>query len=235
MPGPTLHFSRDAVREVDRRCIEEFGIPGVVLMENAASALAHCALNIIRDRNCAGALILAGPGANGGDGFALARKLHNARVPVAIALLADPGRITGDARTNLDIARRMRIPIERISADHVADQLSSAARSAGENPLIVDALLGTGLTSDLRGDIARAVSWINDQPAPVLAVDLPTGLDCDTGQPRGAGVRAEATVTFVGWKTGFLTPGADRYTGEITVGDIGAPKELVQELGKPAP
>ena len=225
---PPLVFTREAVREVDRRCIDDYRIPGIVLMENAASALALAAIELISTHHCTGACILAGPGNNGGDGSALARKLHNAGIPVAVALLADPDRITGDARTNLEIIRRMRLPIERVTD---AAQLNAIAASLGENPMRIDALLGTGLTSDVRGPIADAIDWINHGADPTLAVDLPSGLDCDTGEPLGAAVRAAATVTFVGWKQGFTNPNAARYTGDITVADIGAPIELIKELG----
>ena len=231
--APPLVFTRKTVREVDRRCIEDFGIPGIVLMENAASALADAALALIATRRCDCACILAGPGNNGGDGFALARKLSNARVPVAIAILADPDRITGDARTNYDIARCLALRIEHIPPDDLTAQLDALTRSLGDKPLLVDAMLGTGLTAVVRGPIAEAIDWINANDSPTLAVDLPSGLDCDTGQPLGDAVRAIATVTFVGWKRGFLTKGVKEYTGEIIVGDIGAPIELVHELGQP--
>ncbi|MCB9848225.1 MAG: NAD(P)H-hydrate epimerase [Phycisphaeraceae bacterium] len=224
---PPPVFTREAVREVDRRCIEDFHIPGVVLMENAASALAQRALAMLGAHDLDSACVLAGPGNNGGDGFALARKLHNAGVPAVIALLADPDRIAGDARTNLDIARAMRLTLLGIESH---DQLDSARDAAGRSPLLVDALLGTGLTCAPRERIADAIAWCNNQRSPVLAVDLPSGLDCDTGRPLGETIRANHTVTFVGWKQGFTNPDARQYTGDITVGDIGAPIELIRAL-----
>jgi len=231
--APPLVFTREAVREVDRRCAKDFAIPGIVLMENAATALASAAIRLINQQHGAGACILAGPGNNGGDGAALARKLHNAAIPVAIALLADPDRITGDARTNLDIARRMRLRIERIEPDSLPDQLDTLTRRLGDAHLLVDAMLGTGLTTNVRGPIARAIDWINNHNTPTLSVDLPTGLDCDTGNPLGAAVRATETVTFVGWKQGFTNEQSRAYTGDITVANIGAPIELIHELANP--
>jgi NAD(P)H-hydrate epimerase len=231
-PDPPLVFTREAVRELDRRCIEDYHIPGVVLMENAATALADAAIRLLTGRQRTGAAILAGPGNNGGDALALARKLHNASIPVAVALLADPDRITGDAGANLEIARAMRLPIERITS---AAQLHAALKPAGRSPLLIDALLGTGTTGNVRGHIADAIEWINANDAPTLAVDLPSGLDCDTGEPLGVAVRATETVTFVGWKPGFTNPDARQYTGDITIAEIGAPIELLRELGAPVP
>ena len=225
LPGahPPLVFTREAVREVDRRCIDDFAIPGIVLMENAASDLAIAALRLIDQHRCTSAHILAGPGNNGGDGFALARKLHNAAVPVTVSLYADPDRITGDAKTNLEIIQRMNLRIDD----------PSQLESLDDNTLLVDALLGTGLTSNVRGPIATAIDQINSANAPTLAVDIPSGLDCDTGKPLGAAVRATETVTFVGPKQGFINKDSHTYTGNITVADIGAPIELVQSLGQP--
>ncbi len=224
LPGahPPLVFTREAVREVDRRCIDDFAIPGIVLMENAASALAIAALRLIKQHRCTSAHILAGPGNNGGDGFALARKLHNAAVPVTISLYADPDRVTGDAKANLDIIQRMNLRI-----DEPAPSLPPT-----NNTLLIDALLGTGLTNNVRGPIATAIDQINNANAPTLAIDIPSGLDCDTGKPLSAAVRATETVTFVGWKQGFTNKDSLAYTGDITVADIGAPIELVQSLGQ---
>lgn len=221
-PSPPLVFTREAIREVDRRCIHDFGIPGIVLMENAASALANRALAMIESHNCDSAIIAAGPGNNGGDGFALARKLSNAGINITILQCADPERIAGDARTNRDIAAAMRIPIQPFDTSAKPD-----------NALIIDALLGTGITSAPRGDIATAIDWINNAGLPVLAVDIPSGMDCDTGEPLGPIITAQETVTFVGWKQGFTNPGSRRYTGAITVGDIGAPIQLTRELASP--
>lgn len=218
-PSPPLVFTREAILAVDRRCIDEFGIPGIVLMENAASALAERALAMLATHHSDNAIILAGPGNNGGDGYALARKLSNAGINTTITRCADPERITGDARTNHDIAAAMRIPFQ---------PFDPALNPGGA--IIIDALLGTGATSAPRGDIAAAIDWINNTNRPVLSVDLPSGMDCDTGEPLSPTVTAHETVTFVGWKLGFTNPDARRYTGNITVGDIGAPSVLTREL-----
>ena len=190
-------------------------------MENAARAVFDVARAMLEGRENT-ALIVCGPGNNGGDGFALARFLHNASAGVRIVTSQPLRDYTGDAAINARIAHRMGLPIEPAS-DH--PELPGAA-------LVVDALLGTGLASAPRGRVAELIDAINAHPSPTLAVDLPSGLDCDSGQPLGACVRAERTVTFVGMKAGFASPESQAYTGAVSVGDIGAPRELLERLGE---
>jgi NAD(P)H-hydrate epimerase len=221
MTRPVYVLDRDAVRAVDRAAIEEYGIPGIVLMENAARALAATALSMLDGGGMA--LIICGSGNNGGDGWALARHLHNAGVRVVVAPLGDP-RPDGDAGVNCAICRAM--GIEEIAFDRL-----EAQRDAD---LIVDAIFGTGLTRPvLEGRAEEAIVWMNAGSEPVLAVDVPSGLDADRGFPLGVAVRATATVTFVGMKPGFLVSGAEAWTGTVTVGDIGAPRELTERYGRP--
>jgi NAD(P)H-hydrate epimerase len=220
-------FTREQVREVDRLAIERYGIPGLVLMENASRGLAKYALSMLPEGGRA--LIICGGGNNGGDGLAAARHLHNAGEQVAIVLLRPYDSYTGDARTNLDICRAM--DLFMIEA---ADDVLEGLRAAPPADLLIDGVLGTGISIEVRPPMTDVIDWTNSQPAPVLAIDIPSGLDCDTGRPLGAAVRAAATVTFVGVKRGFLQPGADQYTGRIVVVDIGAPRELVERLGEEA-
>lgn len=230
-------LSREAVREVDRLAVERYGMPSVVLMENAALGLAGVAgamLDAVRTNR---AIILAGPGNNGGDGFALARHLHNAGREVSVLVSTDPGRYTGDAATNLRIVERMGLEIGRLGTSAGAETLEQGARGP---VLIVDALLGTGLHEAARGVIGDVILQVNRLREPgvvVLAVDVPSGLDCDTGEPAGGGpaIEADATVSFVALKRGFLTLGSQRWTGEVSVAGIGAPRVLLGELGEFVP
>lgn len=230
-------LSRDAVREVDRLAVERFGVPSIVLMENAAIGLRDRALAMLAGLGGTRAAILAGPGNNGGDGFALARHLHNAGREPAVLITGDPARYAGDAATNLAIVRRMGLSIARLDTSAGAEILEQLAA----NPvLIVDALLGTGVREAARGvirDVILQVNRLRSAEVGVLAVDVPSGLDCDTGEPAGGGeaVAADATVTFVALKRGFLHLDAQRWTGEISVAGIGAPRELVEELGEFVP
>jgi NAD(P)H-hydrate epimerase len=221
-PPPVYVLSRDDVRAVDQKAVETYGMPSIILMENAARALAEQAMRMLRKRNRpeGPVLIICGSGNNGGDGWALARHLHNHGVNVTIVPLKDP-REGSDAAVNANICRTMKL---REASVEELDAHRGAA-------LIVDALFGTGLDRAIEGEAAEIVEWINNAGRPVLAVDAPSGLDVDTGEPLGPCVQATATVTFVGPKPGFDELECQRYVGEVIVGDIGAPRELVEELG----
>ena len=218
----TLVFDRAAARAVDHAAINEFGIPGMVLMENAARGLAMVAQQMIADRS-GPVLIVCGNGNNGGEGYALARHLHNHGVAVALAPLGNPPS-GSDADINLRICRNMKLPVVEI---HQLDQWMTANRPS----LIVDAIFGTGLDRPVTGQAADIIEWINAQQIPVLAADVPSGLDCDTGRALGICVKSTRTVTFIGIKKGFLGLDAQKLLGEVTVADIGAPREVLERFG----
>ena len=215
---------RGQVRSVDRAAIEDYGIPGIVLMENASRALARTALDMLDGRPGRQVLIICGSGNNGGDGWALARHLHNAQMEVVVASLGEP-RSPDDAGANCAICRKM--GIHEIGPDRLDDYRHAE--------LIVDAIFGTGLDREVHGRAAEIIEWINATGRPVLAVDVPSGLDCDRGRPLGVCVKATRTVSFVGYKPGFTEMSAQPFVGEIEVGEIGVPIELVQRLGTPLP
>ena len=217
-----LVFDRENIRAVDREAIERYGVPGLVLMENASRGLFDAAMAMLdrvegSEDVARSAIIVCGSGNNGGDGYALARHLHNAGIEVSLALLGQP-QPSSDAAINRAICRAMNlreIELRDIAPLRAAD-------------LLVDAIFGTGLDRPVTGRAAEIIAWMNECGRPILAADLPSGLDCNTGEALGVAVRASRTVTFVGWKTGFLNPASRQYTGEITVGDIGAPRELIE-------
>jgi NAD(P)H-hydrate epimerase len=219
-------FSREAVRAVDREAVETYGLPGIALMENAAAGLLAVALDMLGRRDGA-VLLLCGPGNNGGDGFALARRLHNAGVATKTLLFRSPDAYTGDAATNLRVLEAMNLDRAVVEGD------DPGAALAGLTPaLIVDALLGTGLTSAPRGAIGEACAWLASAPAPVLAVDIPSGLDCDSGAPFDAArcARAAVTATMAGLKLGFRNEASRAWTGRVEVVDIGAPVACLDGL-----
>ena len=227
--GP-LVFGREQARRVDAEAIERYGIPGMVLMENAARGLALHAMTMLGwpDADPGGRVaIVCGGGNNGGDGFAAARHLHNHRAEPVILLMRPADSYTEDAASNLRICEAMGLRIIDGSNDP-----DGAIRDLEEPALWIDALFGTGLSSAVRPPLDDAIAALNDQYVPVLAVDIPSGLDCDTGEPLGGAVKAAATVTFVGLKRGFMRPAAQPYLGQVVVTDIGAPRELVTELGE---
>lgn len=218
-PPPPVRLTRAQVREVDRLAIEEYHIPGIVLMENASRAVAAEALALMVDFRVPRALMLCGGGNNGGDGLAAARHLHNRGAEVTLALTIDPARYQGNALTNWQIVQAMRLPVTTATP--------AVIRIAGD-ALVIDAIFGTGLSEPPRDPFPALVQAIADCDCPVLAVDVPSGLDSDTGLPLGpAPIVADRTVTFVAEKAGFANPDSRQYTGKVIVGDIGCPRELI--------
>lgn len=208
---------------MDRIACSRLKIPSICLMENAGAGAAQ----IARVRLGSGAqtvVCACGPGQNGGDGFVVARHLAVAGHHPRIVLLEDPGSRPpeGDAGTNFRACLAMGIPVHVIGA-HLPDDDCAAWLS--ESSLVVDALFGTGLARPLAGTAAHLVTILNRAASPVLALDVPSGLDCDTGVPLGACIRADVTVTFVAPKLGFLDPASRAWTGEVVVVPIGAPAE----------
>ncbi|MHB8707811.1 MAG: NAD(P)H-hydrate dehydratase [Desulfuromonadales bacterium] len=209
-----------AMQELDRRTIEEIGIPGAVLMENAGRGTAETIRNRFADLFPGPALILCGRGNNGGDGFVIARHLRDAGWLVTVVLLAGRSAVTGDAALMLGVFERSGGVV------HEAPDASSLTALLGQGPtfrLCVDALLGTGFARAPEGQLAVAIDWLNRQTAPVVAVDLPSGVDADTGQVPGAAVHAALTVTFAFPKIGLVSyPGA-LCAGEVVIVPIGIP------------
>lgn len=213
-------LTRAEVRDVDRRAIEEFGLPGIVLMENAGR---NAAMLLHERAPLARVVIVCGKGNNAGDGFVIARHLVNLGHEVRLLLACDPLEFRGDVAVNWRVVERMGIP---------ATVLATATQEEWERMLtgadwIVDALLGTGATGSPRGAIATAIEAVNTvatrDHAAVFAVDLPSGFDCDTGETPGACIRADLTATFVARKVGFDVSGATDRLGEVQVLEIGAP------------
>jgi NAD(P)H-hydrate epimerase len=213
---PPLYLSRAEVRDFDRRAIEELDMPGILLMENAGRNVA----GTLRSLGIKGPVtVCCGKGNNGGDGFVVARHLDNHGVPVRVILFANPRSLDGDAAVMFRIMDRCGVPTsvctgERIDVSALGQQLSGA-------DWIVDALFGTGLSGPIGAPLDAVVGAINAAGARVLAVDIPSGLDCDTGTPLGPVIRAHETVTFVAMKKGFANPAAWAWTGRVHVADIG--------------
>ena len=221
-----LRLTRAQVREVDRRAIEDLHIPGIVLMENAACSASDAARDMLSGDCIGQVLILCGGGNNGGDGLAIARHLHNRGCRVQILLAVEPARYKGDALINWEIARVMKLKVIYATPD-VMDP---------DAAMLIDAIFGTGLSKPIEGAARDVIDAINKSGRPVLAIDLPSGLDCDTGEPLGAAcVRATRTVTFVAEKVGFANPAARAYTGEVIVADIGCPSQVIEEVLRDLP
>ena len=172
-------------------------------------------------------IILCGKGNNAGDGFVIARHLEIRGHTCRVLLLCPPAELRGDAATNFAILQKTNVPILDLSQQAGA---SPPPAELADAAWLVDALLGTGAQGEPRPPFDTAIEWMNAQPAKKLAVDLPSGLDCDTGQPAAHTVRADHTCTFAAMKIGFTQPAAKPFTGTIHVCDIGLPPRLIEEL-----
>jgi NAD(P)H-hydrate epimerase len=204
--------------------MERYGLTGLVLMENAGRGV----VDTLSRLGIAGPVaVCCGRGNNAGDGFVIARHLdlrgHQARV----ILWSDPQDLSGDAAANYRILEKTGVPIARLGPGHDSQRLAGLLADAA---WIVDALLGTGARGEPRPPLDAVIDQLNAAGALRLAVDLPSGLDCDTGQAAAHTFRADHTCTFVAPKLGFTAPGADQYTGQVHVLDIGAPRKIVDEV-----
>ena len=211
--------TRETAREIDRRTIEEFGVPGVVLMENAGRAVARAILE--RYPEASDIAVVCGGGNNGGDGFVAARHLLSAGKKVSAHLARKKESYSGDAKTNLDA-------LLRTGAD--VRELDGELPRAGGADVIVDAVFGTGLARDVGGFYEKLVNFMNGAGKPVVSVDIPSGLDADSGRPMGAAVRADATVTFAHAKLGTCVHPGVEHAGTLYVADITTPGELSRDL-----
>ena len=219
----SLYRARD-VRELDRRAIEEEGIPGIELMERAGLE----SFRVLRERWPAARRIavVAGPGNNGGDGFVVTRLAAREGLSVSVGLVGDATRIGGDAATAY---RRM---LDAVPGS--APTSDSGGGVAEMADIVVDALFGTGLARELSGPAAAAVCAMNASPAPVLALDVPSGIHADTGRVLGCAVRAAATVSFIGLKQGLFTREGREHAGAITYRDLGVPARVFERVAASA-
>lgn len=200
------------MREADRRCIEDLGIPGAVLMNNAGSA-------VFREIDRGPVGIVCGKGNNGGDGYVVARLALLAGMDTRLVLLAEPGEIVGDAKTFLDAYLKLGGPL-RVALS--PEEVTKAIRELSGCAVLVDAMLGTGTKGEVREPFRTAINaWPSGR---TIAVDLPSGLNADTGEICGCCIRAETTVTFQFAKAGFENPAAQPYVGRLVVADIGIPE-----------
>lgn len=215
-----VRLSSAQAREVDRCAIEELGLPGIVLMENAGRGAAEVVLDLLRERALAGPVgVVCGPGNNGGDGFVLARHLEIAGVASCVVATSEASR--GDAGLARAVLERSGTPLWLFR-----EPLDGPVRSALERcTLVVDALLGTGAHGEPKEPIAGAIELVNELGAsrPVVALDLPSGIDADTGAVSSRSVRADVTVTFAAEKLGFLGAAARARAGRLVVASIGVP------------
>jgi len=213
----------EEMREADRIAIEELGVPGLILMENAGLKSAQCIADVFGPVDGQHIGIFCGKGNNGGDGFVIGRHLSQMGAEVHFWLTGKKETLRGDAATNLHIAEKMGLPIEELDDWDPETDLDSF-------DLLIDALLGTGLKGEVHGIYARIIESLNRFPGPVVAVDTPSGLDGDTGQPLGTCVRADLTVTMGNVKTGMLFYPARNFIGELYIADLSVPEHVFDAI-----
>ncbi len=219
-------LTSDQMASIDRRASETYGIPSIVLMENAAVALAEAVTTHYPAADTVS--LFCGPGQNGGDGFALARHLENRRITPLVFIIGDRSGYKGDARTNLEICERMNLPMQDVVD---GDGLNQALARASESDLIIDSIFGTGLNRQAEGIWGDAIRGLMSLRLPVLAVDLPSGLmgsSCELVEPV---IRADMTVTFAHPKIPHIFDPASACCGEIIVADITIPESAVDAEG----
>ena len=216
-------LSRAAVRAIDGDAVRRLGLPSLVLMENAAlGALAALERGFADDLGHV--LILGGTGQNGGDGWCLARHLHNRGHVVTPLLLGPRGSVTGDAAINLDVVERLGIKIETLPTDGAPDAIERALRPRLERAtMVVDGIFGTGLDRPIGGSLAEVIRQANASGLPCLALDMPSGIDADTGAVLGVAIRATRTITFAAHKQGLHQYPGVEHAGAVELSSIGVP------------
>lgn len=240
----TTHHTRfitaAQARAADTKAAEVLGMPGLLLMENAARGAARVACDMLTTFDLpamqsaavtspASVGVLAGSGNNAGDGYALARHLVLAGHEVVIYAMRDPADLKGDAAVNAKIARGLGVPIHTLRDQA---EIASHEKAWENSDLLVDAMLGTGFSGEVRSPILLAIEQCNrmhDHGVSVLALDVPSGLNADTGLATNAAIHADVTATFLAMKKGFEHLDSLRYTGKVVVCDIGVPAQWLLE------
>ncbi len=216
-------FTSEEMRACDRAGIEEYGIPGIVLMENAARGSVDMAE--AQFGPCAGQwiVIVCGMGNNGGDGFAMARHFVNRGATVDVLTIGPDTTVEGDAKTNLAILRALAKETKKLKVSLLTGSRQLADMLFRRPHFVVDAMLGTGLSSPIKGEIAEFVEVLNSSAVPVFAIDIPTGIGAETGEVMGSAVRAKCTATMGALKRGLLLKQGREHSGTVGVIDIGMP------------
>jgi NAD(P)H-hydrate epimerase len=218
----------EEMQRLDQTTIRDIGIPGLVLMENAGLKVVEAVVDILRDVRGKTVTVFAGKGNNGGDGFVAARHLLNMGVDVRVLLFGDPKEIKGDAKTNLDILTAMGHKMHPIINVNSVNIVKLAMVSTD---LVVDAIFGIGFKGSVDEHIGNIIEIINAAGNPVVAVDIPSGLEANTGKAHGPCIRAARTVTFGLPKIGLLVYPGVEYTGKLIVADISIPRTVIDKQG----
>ncbi|ABO51371.1 carbohydrate kinase, YjeF related protein [Desulforamulus reducens MI-1] len=218
------------MRDIDRQAIEDYGIPGVVLMENAGLRVIEVIQNILSEVKGKVFTILVGKGNNGGDGLVIARHLFNRGALVKVLLMAEPEEFMNDAGVNLTIWKKMGQPVYQVNKENGINLVKVALLNTD---IFIDALFGTGFHGMVNEKVARIIELINASSVTVIAVDIPSGLEADTGRAPGPSIKANHTVTFGLPKLGLVVEPGASIAGELHVVDISLPKYLTESKAIP--
>ena len=216
----------DEMKKIDKRAIEEYGVPEILLMENAGREVAAAFEEYLGGVSGKRICVLAGSGNNGGDAFVAARHLMNHGAQISIFLVGSPAHLTKSAALNRDIIIKMGVVVHVLETERDWDKLQVTLRFVDG---VVDGILGTGFKGSLRDAAARVVRMVNGHGKPVVAVDIPTGVEADTGNASPEAIRADLTVTFGLPKFGHMIGAGETATGKLLVDDIGIPKALLED------
>ncbi|HTQ99272.1 MAG TPA: NAD(P)H-hydrate epimerase [Candidatus Acidoferrum sp.] len=217
---PTNYYTAQAVRELDRLAIEQYGIPGFTLMQRAGKAAFDALCK--RWPNLKQLIVCCGTGNNGGDGFVIAALAQQTGLRVEVYLVGQLASIKGNAARALDLAKSWQVPIHE-SAEFPGEFTKN-------DTVVVDALLGTGLKGEVRSPYRTMIEAINRSGLPVLAVDIPSGLCSDTGVVLGSCVKAAMTVTFIGHKLGLVSGAGPALAGEVVFDTLQVPPEIYRKV-----
>ena len=221
-----LVVTAQEMRQLDRLTIEKYGVPSLTLMERAGEGVVRALLDRFRKALKGGVLVVAGKGNNGGDGLVVARHLKKKRIPCEVVLLARKDDLSHDAAENL----RSYLKTKGKVTEETAESLPLLRQRLKGKRLLVDAILGTGLKEEVQGLYADAIGIMDASGLPIVAVDIPSGLDADRGRPLGMSIRAQTTVTFGYPKLGQVIYPGRSYVGDLVVVDIGIDPRAVEEV-----
>ncbi len=220
-------LSVNEMRELDRKAIEDYGIPSLLLMENAGRSVAEASLKMLKSRKKGNRVTLvSGKGNNGGDGLVAARHLINSGMLVSVFIIAESEKsLKGDPGINYGMLRKMKADIQFLKGE--TWELEALEPAFRASDLIIDALFGTGLSHNLEDPYYSIVQSINESGRPILSIDIPSGLNGDTGTVMGIAVRADRTITLACFKSGLLKGKGPQYTGKVEIGYISIPAQLI--------
>ena len=216
------YVTSQEMRRLDKEAAEKFGIPSVVLMENAGRAVYEPAHGMLSGAKEKKTLCGCGRGNNGGDGFVAARHLINNGFDTEIFLLGDPATLKGDAKINYNILHKVKIKFKLLKDNRKLDSFRESLKKSG---LLIDAILGTGISGEVKDPFASAINLMNQSKKPILAVDTPSGLDATEGKALGSCIKATKTVTFAFPKTGFIKNDGPDKIGALVVAEISLPEK----------